>query len=139
MSPHVSPPNRNNPASGVRRLLRRADQITVAAITLVGLVALGLHWVHEGGLRGRLVEVDRAPAQSSAFLVDVNRAEWPELAQLPGIGQVLAQRIVAERATLGPFLDHQDLRRVRGIGSRTLERIEPYLLPMPEAGSVAGR
>ena len=66
-------------------------------------------------------------------------SHWPELSQLPGIGETLARRIVESRVDDGPFVDHSDLTRVRGIGPRTLARIAPYLLPMPEGGAVAGK
>jgi hypothetical protein len=35
-------------------------------------------------------------------------------------------------------VDHEDLLRVSGIGPRTLERMKPYLLPMPGQEEVAG-
>jgi len=73
----------------------------------------------------------------AAFQVDINQAEWPELSQLPGIGPTLALRIVESRQNDGPFRGHDDLRRVRGIGPRTLQRITPYLVPMPEAAVAA--
>jgi competence protein ComEA len=68
----------------------------------------------------------------------INQADWPELAELPEIGPTLARRIVESRESAGPFADHEDLRRVRGIGPLTLERMRPYLLPMPVSGAVAG-
>ena len=68
----------------------------------------------------------------------MNEADWPELSQLPGVGETLAQRIVESRETAGAFVDNEDLQRVRGIGPRTFERIKPYLRPMPGSGSVAG-
>ena len=118
-------------------LLKRADQATVGALVLAALVSLTAWWYYQGGADGRLIEIDRAPKRSAQFLVDVNQADWPELAQLPGIGQTLAQRIVAAREERGPFLDHADLRRVRGIGPKTLEKIRPYLRPLPPAAKVA--
>jgi competence protein ComEA len=119
-------------------LLKRADQATVGALVLAALISLTAWWYYQGGADGRLIEIDRAPKRSAQFLVDVNQADWPELAQLPGIGQTLAQRIVAAREERGPFLDHADLRRVRGIGPKTLEKISPYLRPIPPAANVAG-
>lgn len=53
-------------------------------------------------------------------LVDVNRAGAGELEALPGIGPVLAQRIVADREERGPFASVDDLQRVRGIGPSLL-------------------
>jgi competence protein ComEA len=50
----------------------------------------------------------------------------------------LARRIVESRVVEGPFGDHRDLLRVNGIGPRTLERMRPYLLPMPNQDAVAG-
>jgi competence protein ComEA len=120
-------------------LLRRADQAAVASLALAALVSLAVYWFVQGGARGRLIEIDRKPRRKLEFLVDVNRADWPELAQLPDIGESLARRIVESRRERGPFLDHDELRRVRGIGPKTLERIRPYLRPMPPGENVAGR
>lgn len=53
--------------------------------------------------------------------VDVNRAGAEELRLLPGVGPVLAGRIVESRRTLGRFRSIDDLLRVPGIGARRLE------------------
>lgn len=111
----------------------------MAVLLLVGIAAVGGWWLAQRGQRGRLIEIDRAEPRVARFQVDVNRADWPELAQLPGIGETLARRIVESRGQDGPFRDHQDLRRVRGIGPKTLDDIRPHLLPMPEDRDLAGR
>jgi len=111
-------------------LLRRADQAAVAVLVLLGLAATVAWWVRYGGLRGRMVELEGAEPQVARFEVDINSADWPELVQLPAIGKTLARRIVESRQKDGPFLDHKDLRRVRGIGPKTLETIRPYLRPI---------
>jgi competence protein ComEA len=118
---------------------KRADQATIGALVLCALVSMTVWWYRQGGAEGRLIEIDREPKLQAKFLVDVNQAGWPELAQLPGIGQTLAERIVASREERGPFVDHSELRRVRGIGPKTLEKMKPYLRPIPPAGNVAGR
>jgi len=92
----------------------------------------------QGGWRGELIEIDRAEPLVARFRVDVNAATWPELSQLPTIGETLARRIVESRQTGGRFGDHEDLLRVNGIGPRTLERMKPFLLPMPGQAEVAG-
>lgn len=120
-------------------LLRRADQLGVGVLVLAALATTIGWWVSHGGFQGRLLEVERAEPQTARFEVDVNQANWPELAQLPGIGEVLSRRIVESRQTDGPFLDHDDLRRVRGIGPKTLESIRPYLRPIPDHRNMAGR
>lgn len=103
------------------------------------LALLAAAWWRHGGPRGEIVDVDRAAPQIARFQVDVNRADWPELIQLPGVGQVLAERWIAERERDGEFRSHDDLGRVRGLGPRTLERIRPYLLPLPNEAGMAQR
>jgi competence protein ComEA len=125
-------------AGGQRPLLRRGDQATVAALVLVALVAMGIYWFIQGGPRGELIQIDRAEPLEAKYLVDINKAEWPEFAELPEVGELMARRIVESRAADGPFRDHEDLRRVRGIGPLTLETLRPYLMPMPDKEDVAG-
>jgi len=120
-------------------LLRARDQTSVAVLAASALLLLAAAWWRHGGLRGELVDIDRAPPLIAKFQVDVNRADWPELIQLPGVGQVLAERLIAERQRDGAFRSIDDLERVRGIGPRTLDRIRPYLLPIPTDQEWANR
>ena len=119
-------------------LLRRGEQAALAATVMVLFVSLAGYLWRLNSEQGRFIDIDRAEPQVVRFEVDVNTASWPELAQLPEIGETLARRIVETRENDGPFLDHSDIMRVRGIGPRTLERIQPYLMPMPAASNVAG-
>ena len=59
-------------------------------------------------------------------VLDPNTATRGQLEALPGIGPTLALRIVAGRS-LRPYRRVDDLRRVRGIGDRTLARIRERL------------
>lgn len=120
-------------------LLRARDQTSVAVLAASALVLMAAAWWRHGGLGGELVDIDRAPPLVARFQVDVNRADWPELIQLPGVGQVLAERLIAERERDGAFRSIDDLERVRGIGPRTLDRIRPYLLPIPTDQEWANR
>jgi competence protein ComEA len=122
-----------------RYLLRPGDQRTIAALLAGALALMAAAWWRHGGGRGGLVEIDRAAPLVAKFQVDVNQADWPELIQLPGVGMVLAQRMIAERNAHGQFRSLDDLARVRGLGPRTLDRIKPYLLPIPDDANVATR
>jgi hypothetical protein len=64
--------------------------------------------------------------------LDLQRAAWYELAQLPGIGEGLARRMVEYRDRLPEPIEVSDLRGVKGIGVKTLQRIGP-LLSGPQA------
>jgi len=59
--------------------------------------------------------------------IDINRAEPWLLEALPGIGEVLAQRIVDYRSENGPFKRIEDLLKVSGIGEATFEKIKDYI------------
>ena len=113
-----------------QRLLRRLDQATVVALTLLALVALAGYWLAHDGLSGRLIEIDRVDPLTIHYQVDLNAADWPEFIALPEIGDTLAHRIVEYRQQNGPFKSVDDLRHVRGIGPKTMERLRPYLLPI---------
>ncbi|MDD5305957.1 MAG: ComEA family DNA-binding protein [Deltaproteobacteria bacterium] len=60
--------------------------------------------------------------------LDVNRDPAVDLELLPGIGPVKARRIVESREREGPFRSVEDLDRVPGVGTSTVERLRPWLV-----------
>ena len=78
-------------------------------------------------------EVQTAPAAAqtppeassvgTALAVNINTADVAVLAQLPGIGEVLARRIVDYRTIHGRFTAVEQLTNVEGIGEGKLEAI----------------
>lgn len=61
------------------------------------------------------------------YALDLNRASQDDLVQVPGIGPVLAARILEKRQREGRFRRVEELLSVKGIGPRTLERIRSWL------------
>jgi competence protein ComEA len=59
--------------------------------------------------------------------VEVNVATAEQLQRLPGIGPKMARRIVEARSQR-PFRSVEELRRVRGIGAKTLEGLRPHVI-----------
>jgi len=62
--------------------------------------------------------------QQGQHLLDLNQASAEELEALPGIGAVLAQRVIALRTSTGGFRAVEDLREVKGIGAKKFNRIK---------------
>jgi competence protein ComEA len=71
--------------------------------------------------------VPREGEEQSLQKIDINRAETWLLEALPGIGEVLAQRIVDYRSENGPFRRIEDLLHVSGIGEATFEQIKDFI------------
>ncbi len=67
----------------------------------------------------------RTPAEIEAYanLIDINYDTQSQLESLPGIGPALARAIIAAR----PFSSVDDLKRVRGIGASSLEKLRPLI------------
>jgi len=104
-------------------LEQRSVQLTVAFLAIVAVAAIlwtgrETFWSeaspHDSGIPTPLLEID------------INRADAREFALLPGLGPVLAKRIVADREQNGRFAKLQDLSRVHGIGAKTIDRIGRY-------------
>lgn len=68
-----------------------------------------------------------ASAGKPAAPVDLNTATSKQLQAIPGVGVVLAARIIAGR----PYQSVDDLARVTGFGPRLLEKIRPYATVRP--------
>lgn len=73
--------------------------------------------------------VDRGPPAAAIVslfdpLTFLSRAPAESLDLLPGVGPVLATRLVAARTAHGPFRSWEDVDRVRGIGPKTIARLQ---------------
>jgi competence ComEA-like helix-hairpin-helix protein len=66
--------------------------------------------------------------ESPQGLIDLNTATEKELQSIKGIGPVLTKRIIAGR----PYRTVDDLNKVKGIGPKTIENIQPYIVIRPE-------
>lgn len=66
---------------------------------------------------------ETVPDETVSFPVNINTADADTLTALPGIGQVLAERIVAYRRQNGPFRAVEEITNVEGIGEKKAEAI----------------
>lgn len=109
---HVEPP-----------LNSRRVQLLVASILVFALLSI---------LFVLLGATNRKPSVNGlgpigSVTIDLNDAAPRELALLPGVGPVLAKRIVENRNRLGPFTSLEDIGRVHGVGDKTIQQIDRYV------------
>ena len=78
-----------------------------------------------------------SPPDAAAERVDLNRADARALDALPGIGPVIAGRILERRSRQGPFRTPEDLLAVRGIGPAVFARLRDRVSVGPsDSGTV---
>jgi competence ComEA-like helix-hairpin-helix protein len=83
-------------------------------------------------------EAGGSPGAATPHPVDLNRAGLADLDALPGIGPVLAGRIIRYRGQHGPFREPEELLAVTGIGPRLFERLRPLICVRTAADSSRG-
>ena len=100
-------------------------------LTALFILAVALTWLMTPRqVRGDYEIQAAQPAEAlvSPQVVNINTAGVDELDSLPGIGPVLAQRIVDWRTENGPFQTAEDLLQVEGIGPATLENLQNCII-----------
>lgn len=74
-----------------------------------------------------LADTTRAEDDDTVGLVNVNTATKKQLMSVPGIGEVIATRIIAYRREAGDFKDLDELGKVKGISKKKLGKLKPFL------------
>ena len=75
----------------------------------------------------KIIGLILALAITLSAAVNINTASSQKLQELPGIGEVKAERIVEYREQNGPFTSASQLTEVNGIGQGTLKKIKGQL------------
>lgn len=72
-------------------------------------------------------EINDPGDETDVLRISLNEANSKELEQLPGVGPVIAARIIQYRVQHGGFSSLQELMEVKGIGEKTIEKLKPYI------------
>lgn len=117
-------------------LSRQDVKVIIAMLGVVG-VGSGVMWWKQGGrfspareIRVMAVHPHAASThrERTSAPLDLNVATAAELERVPGIGPIMARRIVRDRETKGRFARLEDLTRVKGVGKKTLAKWAPHVM-----------
>ena len=72
-------------------------------------------------------EIKKEEITGTQITININTAGKDELVLLPNVGPVTAERIIRYREDYGLFDSIDDLTRVKGIGSKTLEKLKAFV------------
>jgi competence protein ComEA len=89
------------PPEGTFLGMGRADQYVVGFFVIASFALMAVHWAQLSGWGLQPIEIERQHALPLDYRIDINTATWVEWIQLPGIGEVLARRIVEKRDVQG--------------------------------------
>jgi comEA protein len=75
-----------------------------------------------------LAQAGHATKKPPLHPINLNTATSAQLQEVPGIGPVTADKILKMRKSYGPFKSVDDLRAIKGIGPKRLEKMRKYLM-----------
>lgn len=108
------------------------------ALGFFSCLLLGIFIGRNTGRTALTVETVQAPPQTEITApatqpdpfgekLNINTATLEQLARLPGIGEVIAGRIVEFRRENGPFQSIEELTDVEGIGEKRMDELREYI------------
>jgi len=114
---------------------RRLEQIFLVILTLMFLIgAMLLYKKHARPFKKIIIEKGNiAPLMEIKEQIDINRrininnAVLDEISEIPGIGKVLAGRIVEYRNMHGNIGNKKEMLKIKGIGEKKLNDIAKHM------------
>ncbi len=138
------------------KLFTDKESVAIGFLAITFIIGMGINYIRDGMTEMRLEEsvplmlkeiamfektaamiesriteeedTFRLNADGSLRAIEINNAGFEALTLLPGIGPVIAERILTRRNNEGPFERAEDLLSVRGIGVKKFEKIEKFIV-----------
>jgi len=104
--------------------LTREEKQVVLFLVVIALLGAGLNFLAKKFSPIRAI----ACANPSLGKISINTADKLTLKLIPGVGEKLAERILAYRKENGKFSEPEDLRRVKGFSNHTLDNARKMIL-----------
>ena len=112
---------------GGRIKLSKTETFLLALTALFLVTAVSVRLLTPRAAASQYTVEALTPEETEENRVNINTASASELDALPGIGPVLAQRIIDRRTAQGPFTSVEELLEVDGIGQATLDGLREFI------------
>lgn len=109
--------------------LTKQEKLVLLFLGFAALAGAGANWYFKNNRS--MQNIYQSTYRELSPQIDINKATASQLETLPGIGKVLAQRIMDYRQENGPFKKIDDLCLIKGIGSRLFQNIQDRLTINP--------
>ena len=104
--------------------LTRQERQVILFLIIVALIGLGINFLTKHFSQIRVIGY----VNQDVAKINLNQANPETLIDIPGIGRILAQRIIDYRQNNGNFKDVTELENVRGIGQAKYQAIKDYFI-----------
>lgn len=98
---------------------------------LVGILIMGGGFLRDF-LNNRKAFFDRevyfSASSDCIFPININRAEKEKLMCLPGVGEVIAERIIKRRNLKGDIKNLESLKEIKGLGEGKIEKLKNKII-----------
>lgn len=105
--------------------LTRQEKNVILAVIFAALVGIGISYLFK--VMPAAEKIYATPSFNKPLKVNINTADKEQLAELPLVGPKTAQAIIDYRIKSGNFTEINQLKNIKGISDKKLEKIKAFL------------
>ncbi len=110
---------------------KERTKVTVMAVLMLVCGTAYSKVYYDGGLQMKetlhTIPQNEQAIEQTTNVININEAPKEELMLLDGVGEAIAERIIAYRQEKGMFQNILEIQNVKGIGEKTYAEIAPYI------------
>jgi len=113
---------RGKPKNGCDMAFTREEKIILISVLIAAILGILINVFFSYSKKIRITNIEMTNEK-----IDINTASSEELQKLPGIGNVIAQRILEYRQNSGAFKSADELMHIKGMTAKKYEKIKKFI------------